>query len=328
MKTFSIIIPIYKVERYIAACVQSCLDQKTDNFELILVDDGSPDMSVDIARRIVGPRPDVTIISQSNAGLSAARNAGLARARGEYVWFVDADDRIEPDCLGYLESLCGTHRPDIVSFCAADVIDGNVCRRFSRKEGECRIGADFIRKGDLQVCAPFSLFKREFLASRGLEFVKGIFHEDSEFTPRAYYYADKVVCSDRILYYVSQNPDSITRSVNPQKAFDSIRVVQARISRFSKEADSSCRTGFNDLISSDFNHALKNSFDMDESQRAELDRVAYENRYLLHHLIAASRLKYKISGLVYSLFPRHISGCYRLMQGLRASRGFSLRHSR
>lgn len=311
----SIIIPVYKVEKYIAACLRSCLEQDigTSEYELILVDDGSPDGSMDNARQILGEKADVTMISQENAGLSAARNAGLANARGEYIWFVDADDRIETNCLGYLKSLCDKHCPDIVTFCAADVSADNIKRRFSRTDGDIRPGRDFIKDGDLQVCAPFSLFKREFLSSRGLEFFKGIFHEDSEFTPRAYYFADKVVSSDRILYYVTINPNSITRSVNPKRAFDSIQVVQAHISRLSAEADKHCRKGFNNLIASDFNHALKNSYQMDAARKKELDKLAYDNRYLLKHLLGATRFKFIIAGLVYSLFPKHMVECYQIM---------------
>lgn len=311
----SIIIPVFKTGKYIEACLESCLEQDIEDseYELILVDDGSPDKSIEIAKKILGERRNVTIISQKNAGLSAARNKGLSIAKGEYIWFVDSDDRIEPNCLGYLKFLCENYDPDIVSFCAADVLEESVRRRFSRQEGVCHQGRDYIINGRLQVCSPFSLFKKKFLDSKGLKFVNGIFHEDSEFTPRAYYLADKVIESNHILYYVTQNPDSITRSANPRKASDSICVVQANISRLSAEADKHCRKGFNNLIASDFNHALKNSYQMDAARKKELDKLAYDNRYLLKHLLGATRFKFIIAGLVYSLFPKHMVECYQIM---------------
>ena len=312
----SIIIPVYKVEKYIAECLRSCLEQNigTSEYELILVDDGSPDKSIDIARQITDGLPNVTIISQQNAGLAAARNKGLSLAEGKYVWFVDSDDRIAENCLGFINSICENSEPDIISVCAADMVDAVEKRRFSRRELECRNGKSYIINGDIQVCTPFSIFRKDFLAENGLRFTEGIFHEDSEFTPRAYYFAEKVISTDRILYLVTINPDSITRSPNPKKATDSISVVQRNISEFALKADKDCLKGFNNLISSDFNHALKNSYRMSPGERIELTRLAYENRYLLKHLLGASVLKYRISGLVYSLFPKHIPACYRFLQ--------------
>lgn len=312
----SIVIPVYNVEQYIAGCLSSCIGQdiSADDCEIVLVDDGSPDRSMEIARNVLGNRPNVKLLSQKNAGLGAARNAGLSAAEGDFIWFVDSDDRIAENSLSYLSAICQRHTPDIVAFCAANMIDGEKRQRFSLEEEKVRKGKDYIIKGDLQVCAPFSVFNRKFLAMNNLKFEEGIFHEDSEFTPRAYYYAGEVISSSRILYYVTVNPHSITRSVNPKKAFDSIETVQRNISNFALSADKECLKGFNDLISSDFNHALKNSYSMNEEQRAALDKAAYDNRYLLRHLKHASRLKYRISGLVYSLFPKHISRCYRFMQ--------------
>lgn len=312
---FSIIIPVYKVEKYIAACLQSCLDQdiEEDEYEIILVDDGSPDKSMDIARQIIDKRPHVSIISQANSGLSAARNAGLKAACGEYVWFVDSDDKIAPNCLGYLKSLCEQYSPDIISFCAARCFDKDYVREFSRTEGECRPGKSFIIDGSIQRCSPFSLFRRDFLCANNLKFVEGIFHEDSEFTPRAYYLADNVLASDRVLYYATENPNSIMHTANPKKSYDSIQVVQANLSRFSLQADKSCRKAFNDLISSDFNHALKISYQINADQIKDLDKLAYDNRYLLKHLLGANKLKYKIAGLVYCIFPRHIVESYQFM---------------
>ena len=99
----SIIIPMYNVEPYIEKCLLSCLNQNIPHadYEIIVVNDGSPDGSLGIARRIASTVDNMLIVSQENGGLSAARNKGLSYAKGEYVWFVDSDDWIEENCSFY-----------------------------------------------------------------------------------------------------------------------------------------------------------------------------------------------------------------------------------
>jgi glycosyltransferase involved in cell wall biosynthesis len=90
MKLASVIIPVYNAEKYIAATLQSALDQTYENFELLIVDDGSPDRSIEICRQFTDPR--IKIIHQENRGVAAARNHGIRSAQGEYIAFLDADD--------------------------------------------------------------------------------------------------------------------------------------------------------------------------------------------------------------------------------------------
>lgn len=93
----SIIVPVYRVERYLEDCIGSILRQSYRNFELILVDDGSPDRSIDIMKNFEKSDRRVRIVRKANGGLSSARNAGLEAARGRYIGFVDGDDRVDPD---------------------------------------------------------------------------------------------------------------------------------------------------------------------------------------------------------------------------------------
>lgn len=101
----SVIVPIYNVAGHVAPCIDSLLAQSLSDFEVIAVDDGSTDDSADIARAAAGDDPRFRFVSRENGGLSAARNSGLDLARGEYVCFVDSDDRVAPT---YLERLCAT----------------------------------------------------------------------------------------------------------------------------------------------------------------------------------------------------------------------------
>ena len=100
----SIIIPVYKVEKYIARCLDSIFNQKVDDslIEVIVVNDGTPDNSMQIVNSYVAMHRNLTIINQENQGLSVARNVGLAKATGDYVWFVDSDDWLVEDAFSIL----------------------------------------------------------------------------------------------------------------------------------------------------------------------------------------------------------------------------------
>ena len=114
----SIILPVYNVEKYISECLKSIIPQLGEKTELIIVDDRSPDMSIDICEKITEGVPNIYIKKRSeNGGLSAARNTGIEVAKGEYVWFVDSDDYIENNAVSILlKSIEEGSKVDIVQF--------------------------------------------------------------------------------------------------------------------------------------------------------------------------------------------------------------------
>lgn len=101
-KLVSIIVPVYKVEEYIARCVESILAQTYQNMQIILVDDGSPDNSVQICQEYAKDDNRIEIVRQENQGVSVARNNGIDHAAGEYICFVDSDDYIMPNYVSRL----------------------------------------------------------------------------------------------------------------------------------------------------------------------------------------------------------------------------------
>lgn len=102
LKLISIIVPVYRAEKYLDRCVKSILNQTYINFELILVEDGSPDASGALCDRWAERDNRIRVIHKENGGASSARNRGLDIARGEYIAFVDSDDWIEPQMYEYL----------------------------------------------------------------------------------------------------------------------------------------------------------------------------------------------------------------------------------
>lgn len=113
---FSVIVPVYNVEKYIDACVESVLSQSFEDFELILVDDGSPDRCPEICDSYAASDSRVKVIHKANGGLAAARQSGMEVAGGEYVFNLDSDDAIEPDTLIEAYNIISTSDCDIVSF--------------------------------------------------------------------------------------------------------------------------------------------------------------------------------------------------------------------
>ena len=117
MPKFSVIIPVYNVEKYIKKCLDSVFNQSFKDYEVIVVNDGTEDRSMDIVEKY-----DVNIINQKNSGLSSARNAGVKKSKGEYIIFLDSDDYWEEDLLKEI-ALSTKNNPDIVRFQIQEVQD-------------------------------------------------------------------------------------------------------------------------------------------------------------------------------------------------------------
>ena len=312
----SIIIPMYNVELYIERCLMSCLKQDIpyEEYEIVVVNDGSPDGSLQIAERIAKDHNNITIISQPNGGLSAARNTGLSVAKGDYVWFVDSDDWIKENCFGRLLEQLYNQNLEALAICAANHVEEKDIRRFSFQENEVIKGVDAMLKGKCVCCAPFTIYKRDFLKDNDLSFYKGIFHEDNEFTYRAYYFLERLGYTNEILYFVYQNPNSITRSFNPKKSHDRI-IVAKSLNNFMEKVEYDYKIIYYNQISLLINEAL---FDLLSTDNNEIiNRFCddmYDNRNIFKYLKKSNILKYKVEGFLFSLFPRKTYQVYRLMQ--------------
>lgn len=311
----SIIIPMYNVELYIERCLMSCLKQDVPygDYEIIVVNDGSPDGSLQIAERIAMEYNNITIISQQNGGLSDARNTGLSVAKGEYVWFIDSDDWIKENCLGKLLEQLYNDNLEALAICVANHIDGKDVRRFSFQGNEIIKGADAMLKGKCVCCAPFTIYKREFLKNNDLLFYKGIFHEDNEFTYRAYYFLERLGYTNEILYFVFQNQNSITRSFNPKKSHDRI-IVANSLCKFSKDVEKKYLSIYHYQIGQVLNNALHDLIGAEKGIIDAFNRDMYNNRHLFVHLIKSDVIKYKLEGVLFKIFPRKTFSIYKLMQ--------------
>lgn len=219
----TIIVPVYNVERYIERCLSSLLDQDIpqSDYEIIVVDDGTPDNSAVIAQRIADENENITVVHRENGGLSAARNTGMEHVHGRYVFFVDSDDYIEPNVLAILLKSAEERNLELLMFRAYHLDNG---KRWTEPiqpffhDGSVYEGITLIRKG-LKITSVWQHFySAELLNSYGFRFKEGILHEDIEFNYRVFIKARKVGFENTMVYtYNGDNGDSITRGYKVEK---------------------------------------------------------------------------------------------------------------
>ena len=232
----SIIVPVYNVEQYIRPCVQSIFRQglSEETFEVILVNDGTPDKSIEMIDDIVNLHNNIKILTQENQGLSMARNNGLLKATGRYVMFLDSDDLIVdntlPKLLAYTENktvdlviteLIKMTDADIESF-TGNVINDEMTELKSAKDAFLY---DFNPK---QCYSCRILYRRQFLIDNKLSFIPGIYFEDVPFTTECYLKANTCIKSSLITYIYRQRENSIVASINPKKILD-FNIVLAKL---------------------------------------------------------------------------------------------------
>lgn len=244
MAEISVIVPIYKVEKYIDQCIQSILKQTFSDYEVILVDDGSPDNCGIICDEYAKRDKRVHVIHQKNGGISAARNAGLNRffcnVDNKYVTFIDSDDWISAYYLEQLYTTAIMTDADIVScdYSSKQLVENNGktnsdnIRIFSGKNALIE-----RYKGDAQIRVSSwgKLYRRNLL--EGLNFPEGKIHEDQWFSTMAYYFANRTVFLNDKLYFYRLRNDSITGSEFSMKRFDNIELMDWVIRVFKDNND-------------------------------------------------------------------------------------------
>ena len=178
---------------------------------------------------------NVVVLTQSNKKQGAARNYGLSKAQGEYIWFVDSDDWIEANCLGRLLALCDDNGIEVLAIDRINT-DGKSFQEKLRNTPADKIfsGLDFFKVLDNNLAICLYLWRRELLLQHKLRFVEGVVHEDTEFIPRALFYAKSVLYSRQPVYYVYCRPGSTTRKASLQRCLDLITVAE-RLIIFCKE---------------------------------------------------------------------------------------------
>lgn len=229
MTELSIIVPVYNVEKYIRPCLESIFKQGLDNdeYEIIIVNDGSTDNSMNMIEDIISQHNNITVINQENKGLSVARNNGIAAAKGDYILMPDSDDLLIENKLPKLLEAAYLYKADIVvaDFIIADN-NGIECVKDVPKE-ELKIiektGEQlFLEDLNPRQCYVWrSLFRRQFLLDNNIKFVPGILYQDVPFTHECYIKAQKCIrASWHINIYRKNRLGAATSSFSLKKSRD------------------------------------------------------------------------------------------------------------
>ena len=295
---------MYGVERYIEKCLMSCILQDAVlgvEYEIICINDGTKDKSAEIAKRIAAKYNGVIVFDQENGGLSAARNAGLKKTKGEYVWFVDSDDWISECSLARILSklVDGVDILQLQYRWAFDAESKSYDEPFTILEG-VQSGRVVTMKGGLPSPAQFSIFRRDFLLKNKLEFVEGIYHEDSEFKPRAVYLAQKITSDDKVSYnYYQRIVGSIMSSFSVKRAKDII-FVNNSLSEFVNKLDAEVQSAINLKIGLNMNSLFYGYWELSREDRKLVRELLSHNKHLFERMINCPSKKYRIEGHLFT----------------------------
>lgn len=235
--TFSIIVPIYNVEKYLKRCLDSILNQTCQDFELILINDGSTDKSGRICEYYKEHHTDKIIyIQQENGGLSHARNVGLNMAKGEYIIFVDSDDYVKNDMLDIIRCY-RTDNQEMIGYQHKALNDtSNSKHHLNMIDGIQCSGQDYLKevcnKKQLYMMAQKYAYKKSFLKENQLLFHEGIIHEDEEWTLKALCLAKHFTFIDKELYFYEDIRSGSIMNVKNLNSDRSYITVAAELSKF------------------------------------------------------------------------------------------------
>lgn len=215
----SIIVPVYNVERYLPRCIESILRQTYTNFELILVDDGTPDRSGIICDKYAEKDSRIKVIHKENGGVSTARNAGIDAAQGEWITFIDSDDWVSYDYLEHLTNPLNNYEHDLIvgkkqtrSMC----IDGEESLPIHITKEKCS-NLEFLKIFDfIEFMGPWmKLFSKSIIDTNNLRFISGIaMAEDAIFVAMYLKYCKSIFMTGKVIYYYNRlNELSVTKKI-------------------------------------------------------------------------------------------------------------------
>lgn len=282
MKLVSVVIPVYNVEEYLDDCIKSVITQTYKDLEIILVDDGSTDLSPQICEQYAMRDNRIKVIHQQNKGISVARNVGMTYATGSYIYFLDSDDYIMTNAIRIMYDTIEKENSEIV-FCDAETVvnsqkdDLNILT-YNRKKCYGSMGGEMLYhlrlNGEFFCNVPFLMINLAYLEKNSLKFYPGIVHEDDLFTVTAFLKADRVTHIHQKLNVRRIRENSIMTGSHFIKSFIGYSTcIQELIPYYKKEQEDSysklflerfCRERMNWIVNGYFN--LKMSDQKNENE--------------------------------------------------------------
>jgi len=238
----SVIVPVYNVEAYLEECLNSIVTQTFEDIEIILVDDGSTDLSSNIMKKYAQKDSRIILYSQSNQGVSAARNSGISLASGEYILFVDSDDSILENSVETIYNQATETNADVVIgnvlYCYPDGSKKTVFPR-TQELNNITIPGDicFMKLMEINAYPPLTylyFIKRELIIKNKLYFKKNVIHEDELWCVQALFNAKHVSLIDFYYYLYRQREGSIMNSDNNLFRIKSLLRVVPELDKFAQ----------------------------------------------------------------------------------------------
>lgn len=298
----SVIIPVYKVEKYLNRCIESVVKQTYENLEIILVDDGSPDRCPQMCEEWKQKDSRIKVIHKKNGGLSDARNVGLESMTGRYVTFIDSDDYVHPQFIECLYSSIYNYDADIVA-CEYQEVNADAvvkemevidCKKIQLKQ------LNEITHVTIAINVWNKMYKKELFDI--IRFPVGKIHEDVGIWWELMFYAKKIIAIPQKLYFYCENPDSIMRKEYGMKHMDLVDVFLIQYYKFRerKENDYANQILLTCLdIYPSLYHRIKNGSNLTKEQKKEFCKNYREKILVAHH---DAKIKYKrlVKHIIYS----------------------------
>lgn len=313
----SIIVPVYNVEKYIEKCISSLLVPDCNDYEIIIVNDGTKDKSIDVVKERFNDSR-IRIIEQENTGLSAARNHGIKESQGAYVWCVDSDDWVETEEIrGILSELKKEVDLDLLYF-------NKYFKNFETSGEESLI--ELSNKAEtgkalacksFSHCAPYYVIRKQLLIDNQLEFKVGILHEDSLFTPQMIPLCRRVLCYAPPVYHYRQREGTITHTVSSKRLYDLIGVLQELVEYGNSKLCYDIKYKWGRCIAQLTNELLLLSQQCDDKNTlVEVKSYINRNWSVLKYLFHGGKKNKTMSVLGYFSFG-NLYGVYSLLYRLR-----------
>lgn len=301
----SVVVPIYNVEKYLRACLDSLINQDfLGSYEIICINDGSTDKSLKILKEYEKNHSIIKVISQENKGLSATRNIGIKSAAGKYIFFIDSDDYFtHANVLGKMFEEAETNQLDIL-VADFEFVYENQIKNYRIKRDECiknkiMKGTDFYeigrKKKSLRSIVVNKMYKRELLIKNNLFFIEGILHEDMEFTPRVYQFAERVKYIDEVIYAYRQREGSImNKSRKNIRYINDYFKISDSLSKFNEMHRS--RAIFEQELYIYLNILRKFKY-LDDKSTQNLCISELKEREVIKKFLKSADIKYKLYGI-------------------------------
>lgn len=333
----SVIIPVFNTQKYLRQCVESVLYQTYRNFEIILVNDGSSDSSLDICQSFKQRLPSIiNLVNQQNQGLSSARNVGLKQSSGDYVIFLDSDDFWSTcNVLEILVSLIDKHPSEPLDFIMFNAMyyydEDNTSKMFNYPESLSKISTPnkfekLIESGNGCMSACMKIIRRSFLLNNNIEFIKGIRGEDSPWFVDLMINTDKfIVINDCLYNYRQQVEGSITYERSLSSFYNSFKLYDVVLRKSKGVEDNKLRLVILSFTAYLLLASLASYCELCKHDRKKiknkLKTYLYLLKYNLHPRIKLVSFLYQSLGFYSSTYILHLFKMY--LNNRRRSKGTS-----